>query len=152
MCCRLEVEPLDLILAQAILIEGQFRPSVNALTPQLWSRAVDDMHVMALLNGPFFVVSLLPTVGSWNAHADKRIAASVMFEIASKYAEKVNGGIWQCSNVMECRNNGRNDRCLIASYPERHLEWKNVCPGFQAVFLAPMEDIEEKLLRDLGGL
>ena len=65
-------------------------------------------------------------------HAGRRIAGAVMFEIAAKYAEKVNGTITHLANVGDCAAE-KVDHTL-ARYPLEHLDWARVCVGFRSVW------------------
>ena len=62
----------------------------------------------------------------------------VLFEIAARYAEKVDGEVIQRSTVTGCTV-GPNS-LVIASYPSAPLSYERVCKGFQAVLLPPAWD------------
>lgn len=82
-----------------------------------------------------FRAAIRPTISMYEHHQGKRVTASVYFEIAAKYAEKVNGTIIQHSTVSGCRGpEGQSDH-VLAVYPDQPLLWERVCPGFQSVLL-----------------
>lgn len=137
MCCRTRIVPVRAELAIAQLEIGQFRE----VYPGSWRRIIEEeqTYVTASLQADSLLLSLSPAVSSWTGHHDKRIAASVAYEIAARYAEKVNGVITQEGiNVPDCRIEGHSSRTL-AIYPETRLDFSLLCPGFRAVFLGEGE-------------
>ena len=147
--------PLDRLIAVAVLTTGQFIPTytspcvvpssvtsaaLNENVPTGWRRDIPEeaTAVAATLDGLSLSLSLLPAVSDYAGHAGKRIAASVYFEIAAKYAEKVNGTIVQHSNVGACKGlNGTTTEHLLADYPFMPLLYERVCPGFREVLAGP---------------
>src|SRR5690606_9365697 len=91
--------------------------------------------VHASLNGDALELNLRPAITIFGHHNDKRIAASVSFEIAAKYAEKVGGTASQRATVTGCRAGADSPGLLLASYPEMPLNYDRSCPGFKAVLL-----------------
>ena len=133
MCCRLSISPLDPDVAKSILAVGQFHP-VNG---NYWQRNIPEegTEVGAQLrpDSNLLQLNIQPAVSTYLQHAEKRLAASVYFEIAAKYAEKVNGTIVQYANVTGCLDPLRTERRL-AAYPHEPLLFVHVCPGFQELF------------------
>jgi hypothetical protein len=125
--------PIVSEIAIAQLEIGQFVPYGNSV----WRRQVpeEDAYVAALVGDDGLVLSVNPAVHSWEGHHNKRITASIMYELAARYAEKVNGLVTQEGiNVAECRGAGYSSRTL-AVYPETRLDYSLLCPGFKAEFL-----------------
>lgn len=136
MCCKSHVEPLDRTLAETILAVALFQgEGLNT-----WVRSIpeENCRVMATMQGGQLEVFLSPAVSQYHQHAEKRIAASVMFEVLSKYAEKVDGVITQKANVQGCTEGGMASH-VIASYPSQPIMWEKVCPGFREVFMGTAE-------------
>ena len=136
MCCRTLVQPVLPDVASAILAVGLFVPSPGA---HHWRREIPEegTFVTAQFDADGFSLGLSPSIASLEGHFGKRIAASIMYEIACKYAEKVDGVITQTSiNVPSCLAFGSTR--TLASYPSRHFDFAALCPGFQAVFLGEL--------------
>ena len=128
MCCRLTIEPLDADVARAVLLIGQFVPSPNATE---YDRIISEEGAMvtAVLEHNHLRLSLSPAITNLEGHNGKRITAGVYFEIAAKYAEKVDGTITQLSNVIACGGSSR----VLAVYPHQPLDWSTICAGFAAI-------------------
>ncbi len=77
-------------------------------------------------------LQIAPTISMMSHHSHKRIAASVYFEIAAKYAEKVDGTVTQLSNIGACVADGVSSK-LLAQYPHLPLSFERACIGFQEV-------------------
>ena len=124
-------------VAEAILALGRF--TLTETQPHRWERIIPEeaVSVTAYTYGDHLEIALSPSISSLQQHHDKRIAAGVMYEIAAKYAEKVNGQIVQTSiNVPECMSGiGMPEQHIIAQYPDQPLNFERVCPGFQQVLL-----------------
>lgn len=136
MCCRTSINPLDREIAAAILMVGQFKPTAWSpeAEPVAWERLVPEESssvVASFVNGSLDL-SLVPAICIYTQHANKRIAASIYFEIAARYAEKVGGEVLQKATVPECRPVGGHG-LVIARYPSLPLTFENVCRGFQSV-------------------
>lgn len=128
------MRPLDGEVALAVLAAGQFQP----LAGNLWRRDIPEegTSVTATILGSSLELNISPTISVYAQHEHKRLAASVYFEIAAKYAEKVGGRIVQKSNVFGCKPEGSVVAELeLAQYPDAPLMWDKVCAGFQAVLL-----------------
>lgn len=141
MCCRVTIEPLDKPTALAILAIGQFANDSAILGDDYWHRDIlsEGTTVKADISGDQFTLALSPTVSSMDGHEHKREAASVMFEIAARYAEKVNGVIRQTSiNVSECMTENMGSRTL-AVYPSTRFDFKMLCAGFRKAFMGETE-------------
>lgn len=130
------IRPLDVDLAKVVLTVGMFTPDPNFLG---WSREAEDgTTIRATFEGDALRLELSPSISIYQHHADKRISGGMYFEIAAKYAEKVNGTITQLSNVVGCTDGGVNTR-VLAVYPEQPLMFEQVCPGFREVILGAQE-------------
>ena len=132
MCCRITVSTLDVPLATAVLLTGQFEPintfSYRRLIPE------EGGFVRAELVGGELALTLTPTIGMYEHHARSRITASVALEVAAKYAEKVNGTITQHANVTGCSVMGEVNSRTLAVYPLQPLNYDNLCAGFRQVY------------------
>jgi hypothetical protein len=131
------VYPLNPEIAATILAVGLFVPDAMGI----WKRVViedngDSVAVHALLqpanNALRFEIA--PAVSQYSQHAMKRIAAGVYFEVAAKYAEKVDGQIKQFANVVGCTEGGMAEH-VLAQYPDVPLMFTRICAGFQATLL-----------------
>lgn len=130
-CCKTRVGPLDKAIAAAVLATGQFIPNEHGV----WERRIEEegTSVTSYMTESLLIFALSPAVGSMEGHEHKRIAASVMYEMACRYAQKVNGQIEQFGiNVPQCMGAG-NARTL-ASYPATRFDYSQLCPGFRAAF------------------
>ena len=141
MCCRTSIQPLDLDTAVAILTVGQFKPVYwLPSNPDLavnWQRVIPEegTTVNASLANGALELNLSPAVSIFAHHLGKRITASVYFEIAAKYAEKVAGQIVQRATVAGCKEGDQAQDLLLARYPDLPLSFERVCAGFRAVLL-----------------
>ena len=77
-------------------------------------------------------VHISPNVATYEHHAQRRVAASVMFEIAAKMAEKGNCTILHLANVAGCKD---DTEPLLADYPLLPFQWERLCRGFKETFL-----------------
>ena len=135
-CCRLIISPLDKVIAETVLRVGMFTPEPNY--PGSWIRVIKEegTSVWASFDEASLILRLEPTISVYSHHAGKRVAAGVYFEIAAKYAEKVNGTIIQLANVAGCKNEGAGvATLLLAQYPSLPLQWESICNGFREVLL-----------------
>jgi hypothetical protein len=131
------VYPLDPEIAATILAVGLFVPD----SYMGWKRVLiedngDAVAVHALLqpDNNALRFEIAPAVSQYNQHAMKRIAAGVYFEVAAKYAEKVDGQIKQFANVVGCTEGGMAEH-VLAQYPDVPLMWERVCAGFREAIL-----------------
>lgn len=136
MCCRLTISPLNIEMANAILLLGEFVQT--GLLEYHRDVRLDEYNLHRVIarleeQNNTLRLELSPTISLYPQHMVHRIDAGVYFEIAAKYAEKVNGHIVQLSNVAGC-NNGTSER-LLAYYPTQPLMWDQVCPGFQEAIM-----------------
>lgn len=126
-----------------ILSIGQFTPTNWSLDaePVTWERIVpqESASITATIVNGCLDLSLSPAISIYTQHANKRIAASIYFEIAAKYAEKVGGEVLQKATVPECRPVGGHG-LVIARYPSLPLTFDSVCRGFQSVLAYPEQD------------
>jgi hypothetical protein len=127
-CCKSETTPLIPDVAETILAIGQFVPNDEGTA---FYRDVGESRVTAYLTGDKLTLSITPAVSIDSHHEGKREAASVYFEIAARYAQRVNGQIKQCSTIQTC---GQERERVIAQYPELPLAFSSVCPGFRRTF------------------
>lgn len=131
MCCRTTIEPLDIDVARAVLLVGQFVPNANATE---FVRALEEegAKVTATFEQNALRLSITPAITSLDGHNGKRITAGVYFELAAKYAEKVGGKVTQLSNVAACAGQGGQNK-VLAVYPDQPLNWEAICMGFAEV-------------------
>ncbi|HSE47031.1 MAG TPA: hypothetical protein VLA89_17065 [Gemmatimonadales bacterium] len=133
MCCRTVVKPIDPEVARAVLLVGQFTqeypPDGNS-----YARSIPEegTRVTATIQADALHLQISPTVSTMADHSHKRLAASVYFEIAAKYAEKVDGTVTQMSNIGSCIEDGVSAK-VLAVYPDQPLSWERACVGFQEV-------------------
>lgn len=123
-----------------ILTIGQFTPTGTPEHSVYWERLIPEegTKVGAQFNpaANSLDLSISPSISQYEHHAMKRIAAGVYFEIAAKYAEKVNGTIEQRANVSGCRVGPDQVSGLrLAAYPDQPLSYERICAGFQQLFL-----------------
>ena len=134
--------------AIAILETGKFQPTYwlpdRPEMPITWERRIPEegSAVTVSLSDGGLNVSISPSISVYSHHEGKRIAASVCFEIAAKYAEKVGGEIIQRGAVAGCRLVGQSGDLLLARYPAEPMNWEHVCGGFRAVLLDVRPDFE----------
>ena len=130
MCCRLSIQPLRLNIAESVLTIAQF----NQVGTE-WQRAVpeEECVVIAQLDIGEGKLRLMmrPAISGPNHHENRRVSAGIYFEVAAKYAEKVDGIVEQHGLVVPCRTPIGPLTKTIAVYPDRRLAWDNVCAGFQ---------------------
>jgi hypothetical protein len=127
---------------------GQFKPvywspgrtnvAVN------WERVIDEEGtvVHAALRDGSLELNLAPAISVFSQHHGKRLAASVYFEIAAKYAEKVGGTIVQRATVVGCKMSGQPQELMLANYPAMPMSFDRVCPGFRAVLQEAVGELE----------
>ena len=132
MCCGARVRPLDPATVRHVLMIGQF----ESLASGGYRRELKEegTAVIARMDTEALVLSLTPAINVLLDHGPRRLAAAVMFEIAWRYAEKVNGEAWQLATVAQCRSVGVESSRYLARFPIEPFTWDKVCPGFQAVF------------------
>lgn len=138
-CCRTSVYPLDIETAVSVLGVGLFRPVYwspgRAETAVNWEREIDSegTTVHASLRDGCLELNLAPAISVFSQHHGKRIAASVYFEIAAKYAEKVGGTVIQRATVVGCKAGNAPQELILAEYPAMPMSFDRICPGFRAV-------------------
>ena len=130
MCCKTSLNAAPPTF-EAQLAIGLFIPAgLNT-----WIRKLDDDAKIIVEHDKtkgIIEIHIFPTITAPAHHASRRIAASVMFEIAAKIAEKGNCDIYHHANIAGCYREGNHP---LASYPYHPFEWTNLCPGFVAVFM-----------------
>ncbi len=92
----------------------------------------EGTRVTATIQEDALAMQISPTISMMSHHSYKRLAASVYFEIAARYAEKVDGEITQLSNIGACIEDGVSMK-VLASYPDHPLDMSRICIGFQEV-------------------
>lgn len=92
----------------------------------------EGTRVTATIQDDALSLQISPTISLMSHHSYKRLAASVYFEIAAKYAEKVDGTITQLSNIGACVEDGVSMK-VLARYPDEPMDMTKVCRGFQEV-------------------
>lgn len=130
MCCRISIRPLDPEIARTVLLVGLFKP----LNERTFERMIPEegTSVTATINPDYLSLSITPAVTQMSEHSHKRLAASVYFEIAARYAEKVDGKITQHSNIGACIADKVTEK-VLATYPNQPLDWERICVGFAEV-------------------
>jgi hypothetical protein len=133
------VYPLDIETAVSVLGVGLFKPVYwSPGRPEAavnWERQIDSEGtvVHASLRDGSLELNLAPAISVFSQHHGKRIAASVYFEIAAKYAEKVGGTIIQRATVVGCKPTSSPQELILAEYPAMPMSFDRICPGFRAV-------------------
>lgn len=132
MCCRLNIEPLVAEIASTLLLVGKFEKVGEVYLRKL---EIEETQVTAILNkeANCLRLEISPPIQMYHQHAMKRLAAGVYFEMACKYAEKVDGRITQTANVTGCAE-GTNQR-FLGEYPRQPMDFSRVCSGFKETFL-----------------
>jgi len=147
-CCRTSVYPLDVETAVSVLGVGLFKPVYwSPGRPEAavnWERQIDSEGtvVHASLRDGSLELNLAPAISVFSQHHGKRIAASVYFEIAAKYAEKVAGTIVQRATVVGCKPSSSPQELILAEYPAMPMSFDRICPGFRAVLQEATEGME----------
>ena len=102
-----------------------------------WERAIPEEGtvVTASLSDDSLELNISPAISVFAHHQGKRLAASVYFEIAAKYAEKVGGEIIQRATVVGCKSGDHPQELVIARYPGLPMSFERICPGFREVLL-----------------
>jgi hypothetical protein len=129
-CCRLSIRPLDPEIARTVLLVGLFTPQNDRTFQRMISE--EGTSVTATINADHLSLAITPAVTQMAEHSHKRLAASVYFEIAARYSEKVDGKITQHSNIGQCIQDGVTEK-VLAEYPEHPLDWQRICIGFAEV-------------------
>lgn len=145
MCCRVNVYPIVPNLAATQLLIGQFEPIYwlpgrdykDPIQAVNWERVIPEEGtiVRASITNESLDLNISPAISTYSHHYGKRITAGVYFEIAAKYAERVDGQMIQRATVVGCKPSNSNMELIIASYPLLPLDYSKICPGFQAVIL-----------------
>ena len=81
-------------------------------------------------------LSLQPAISSMEHHAQRRQSGGCMFEMAWRYAEKVNGIVEHMNNIGPCAAARGSSSAIVAIAPDMPLRFDALCVGWQAVFLA----------------
>jgi hypothetical protein len=140
-----------------VLSVGQFKPVYwlpkNPDFAVNWERAIPEEGtvVNASLSNGSLELNISPAISVYAHHHGKRLAASVYFEIAAKYAEKVGGEIIQRATVVGCKSGDHPQELVLASYPHLPMNFERICPGFRSVLLEAQGELMENL-PDLGQL
>ncbi len=135
MCCRVVVVcPFQEDIARAILLIGMFEPRDKDKFVLVRRIVEEDTVVSATYDDALhgLKLQLSPPIGTQEQHNGKRLAGSVMFEIAAKYAEKVDGVVSQLA-TQGCTKG--ESVLVLAKYPDIRLNYERICAGFQRVLL-----------------
>jgi hypothetical protein len=102
-----------------------------------WERVIPEEGtvVNASISDDSLELNISPAISVFAHHTGKRLAASVYFEIAAKYAEKVGGEVIQRATVVGCKTGDHPQELLVAAYPQLPMSFERICPGFRAVLL-----------------
>ena len=144
-CCRTTITPYDYEVAKAILSVGQFTPTdFDPSNPEYiksWTRLIPEegAAVHAYQGAGCLELTIKPSISAHEHHLDKVRTAGVYFEIAARYAEKVDGEIVQRATVKSCLDNGGNNRVLANYAAGERLDFEKVCNGFKVAMLGEHE-------------
>jgi hypothetical protein len=120
-----------------VLSAGLFRPVYWLKdSPEIavnWERYLPEegTTVNASLADRSLELNISPAISVFAHHEGKRLAASVYFEIAAKYAEKVGGSVFQQATVLGCKAGDRPQALVLARYPDMPIRHDRICQGFQ---------------------
>jgi len=122
-----------------------------------WERVIPEEGtiVNASLTDGSLELNISPAISVFAHHHGKRLAASVYFEIAARYAEKVDGRVVQRATVVGCKAGESPQELIIAQYPELPMNFERICNGFRETLLegcgsaehgieSPHEQVREK--------
>ncbi len=126
------VVPINAEIARTVLLVGMFTPVYTDGKEYGRSIPEEGTRVTATIQDDALHLQISPTISMMSHHSNKRIAASVYFEIAAKYAEKVDGTVTQMSNIGACVADGVSSK-VLAVYPDSPLDWGKICVGFAEV-------------------
>jgi len=139
-------------VAVAILSVAQLHPELGdlqltqrSIISGLWERAIaeEGSRVKARIDADALRLWCVPVIHHYAQHAQRRMAASVYFEVAAKYAEKVHGTITQHQNVAGCTADGTRS-LVVARYPNLPLRWDRICAGFREALLGDGGDHQQR--------
>lgn len=143
MCCRTGIRPLVTDVAIELLelagFKGYWKDEQTGLYIS-WVRNVEEEGTVlhATLRKGYddpgeLMFNIAPAISVFSQHYGKRITASMYFELAARYAEKVNGIVTQHANIVGCRSaeDKHATDLVVASYPEIPLHFDRICAGFQ---------------------
>ena len=125
----------------AVLAIGLFKPVYwlpnRPAVAVNWERVIaeEGTVVNASLTDGSLELNISPAISVFAHHTGKRLAASVYFEIAAKYAEKVDGEIIQRATVVGCKSGEHPQELVLARYPLLPMSFERICPGFRALLL-----------------
>jgi len=130
-CCRIVCTPIDPEIARTVLLVGMF---TQAYEGGSYDRSIPEegTRVSATILPDSLQLAITPTISLMSHHSHKRLAASIYFEIAAKYCEKVDGKMVQMSNIGACIEDGVSAK-VLAQYPDMPLSFERACIGFQEV-------------------
>ena len=102
-----------------------------------WERVLPEEGtvVNACLTSEGLDLNISPALAIYAHHEGKRLAASIYFEIAAKYAEKVQGEVVQRATVVGCKQGAQPQELVLARYPDLPMDFSRICPGFRSVLL-----------------
>jgi hypothetical protein len=132
MCCRMTVTPIDPEVAHTLLLVGMFTQTYEGGSVYERSIPEEGTRVTATIQSDALHLQITPSISTMAHHSGKRLAASVYFEIAAKYAEHVDGKVTQLSNIGACVEDGVSAK-VLAQYPEHPMDWQKICVGFAEV-------------------
>jgi hypothetical protein len=142
-----------MILEAGLFKPVYWQPGHGDDVPLTWERRFPEEGslVTVSLTDQALCLSISPPISIYAHHIGKRVAASVLFEIAAKYAEKVGGEVVQRGVVSGCKVMGQPGDVVLAHYPSDPLMFDHICPGFQAVILGESGGHSHGDEHDRGG-
>lgn len=130
-CCRVTVAGIGSRAREILRMTG-FTGGKNTG----WARELEDKTwVTATFDNNRIVLNVHPPVSHIGDHSRQRLAAALMFKVATFLAEDAGCKLVQEASVAQCLKERGKSSILIASYPQAPLRFENVCPGFREVFI-----------------
>ncbi len=112
-----------------MLLVGLFTQTYEGSKEYSRSIPEEGTRVTGSIQEDALALSISPTISMMSHHSFKRLAASVYFEIAARYAEKVDGTITQLSNIGACIEDGVSMK-VLGEYPDHPMDMSKICRGF----------------------
>ena len=132
MCCKAYLLPATMEMS-AMLLQVGFVP----IGPTFF-REFDDGKITASYEQRDGMLalsfSLMPNITSMGDHARVSTAASALFKVADRIAERFEASLIHDSNVALCRDERGSSQGLLAAYPEIPFRFEALCLGFRTLF------------------
>lgn len=134
MCCRVTVSPVVPEEVVRVLTIGKLEPSDGALWKREFPEEGTTLRAQAAEGKLTF--SIYPSITNTSSHSNHRLAGAAMFELATRYAEKVNGTIEHISRVLPCSSETGGSTLTVAVYPHQPFTFDSLCLGFRELFVS----------------